>query len=254
MKIWQAFVLGLVQGLSEFLPVSSSGHLLLLESLGLGEPSLFFNVMLHLGSLLAVVIVLRKPLFELIRHPLQKKTLYLIVASVPTTIIAICLKFFASELLHGSMLAFGFMTTAVVLFISNKLTSQNNLSLDMPRSITAGVFQGIAVLPGISRSGMTIAGMLMLGVDKKEATEFSFLMSIPIIVASGAWELVEFIKSGETIAAAPVAVGVITAFLSGIFAVKAMLAVVKNHSLLGFSIYTAALSIAVLIMTYFGIC
>lgn len=253
MKIWQAFVLGLIQGLSEFLPVSSSGHLLLAEKIGVGEPSLFFNVLLHVGTLLAVVIVLRKPLFELIRHPFQKKTLYLIIASIPTACIALIFKFFAPSLLDGAMRAFGFMLTSVSLFVSEKIIKKRNLPLNCPRALATGFFQGIAVLPGVSRSGMTISAMLALGVERDEAAEFSFLLSIPIILASAAWETVEYVKVGGIIEAAPVAVGVITAFVSGLIAVKAMLKIVKERSLIGFSIYTFLISLATLALAYFKI-
>ena len=250
MNILNAFILGFAQGLTEFLPVSSSGHLLLLEKLGIGEPSLLFNVLLHLGSLLAVLIIFRKPLWQLLRHPFQKKTLYLLLASIPTGAIAQVFKYAFPALLSGSYLALGFMTTACLLTATKVFENSNQKMLDGKILTICGISQGIAVLPGISRSGATISTLMLLGVPKEDAFEFSFLLSIPIILASAVLESVEFFTIPQNISYSPVAivVGVLTAFISGFVALKLFASIIRKHSLMPFAIYTAILSIVTLVL------
>ena len=246
MKIWEGIILGLVQGLTEFLPVSSSGHLFLLEKLGVGNESLFFNVCMHLGTLLSVLIVMRKKWLPLVRKPLQKTNLCVLVSCLPTVGFALLTKAFAPALLEGQFLALGFMITAVFLFCAEKLHFDRKRALSVKTSILSGVFQGIAVLPGVSRSGATITALTLVGVDKKESADFSFLMSIPVILGSAILEIVPLVSGEFTLATGdilPLILGTVTAFLSGCFAIKFFLKIVATKSLLPFSIYTFLLSI-----------
>lgn len=246
MKIWEGIILGLVQGLTEFLPVSSSGHLFLLEKLGVGNESLFFNVCMHLGTLLSVLIVMRKKWLPLVRKPLQKTNLCVLVSCLPTVGFALLTKAFAPALLEGQFLALGFMITAVFLFCAEKLHFDRKRALSVKTSILSGVFQGIAVLPGVSRSGATITALTLVGVDKKESADFSFLMSIPVILGSAILEIVPLVSGEFTLATGdilPLILGTVTAFLSGCFAIKFFLKIVATKSLLPFSIYTFILSI-----------
>ena len=247
MKIWEGIVLGFIQGLTEFLPVSSSGHLLLLEKLGVGEESLFFNICLHVGTLFSVLIVTRKSWINLVKNPKNKTTLYLVLSCLPTVAIALLLKTFAPTLIEGDYLPLGFMATAVLLMGCEKLNNARNDTLSFKSSILSGVFQGIAVLPGISRSGATITALRLAGVDKEQSADFSFLMSIPIILGSLILEGVDVFMGGYTLSTdeiLPLILGTITAFLSGCFAIKFFLNMVKNHSLKPFAIYTFLMSIA----------
>lgn len=252
MEILQAVILGLVQGASEFLPVSSSGHLLLLEKLGVGEENLFFNICLHLGTLLAVVVCMRKPLLSLLRRPFDRKTAYLVVACIPTVALALLFKFFAPSLIDGAYLPLGFMTTAVLLFASEKLVSAQPRLLDAKSSLLTGVFQGIAVLPGISRSGATISAMRFCGVDKESAAEFSFLLSVPVIIGSALYEGAEVAAAGTLgdVAALPLLFGVAAAFASGIVAVKFFMSMIKTKSMIPFAVYTAILSVVSFLLLY----
>ena len=246
MKIWEGIILGLVQGLTEFLPVSSSGHLFLLEKLGVGNESLFFNVCMHLGTLLSVLIVMRKKWLPLLRKPIQKTNLCVLVSCLPTVGFALLTKAFAPALLEGQFLALGFMITAVFLFCAEKLHFDRKRALSVKTSILSGVFQGIAVLPGVSRSGATITALTLVGVDKKESADFSFLMSIPVILGSAILEIVPLVSGEFTLATGdilPLILGTVTAFLSGCFAIKFFLKIVATKSLLPFSIYTFILSI-----------
>lgn len=246
MKIWEGIILGLVQGLTEFLPVSSSGHLFLLEKLGVGNESLFFNVCMHLGTLLSVLIVMRKKWLPLLRKPIQKTNLCVLVSCLPTVGFALLFKTLAPALLEGQFLALGFMITAVFLFCAEKLHFDRKRTLSVKTSILSGVFQGIAVLPGVSRSGATITALSLVGVDKKESADFSFLMSIPVILGSAILEIVPLVSGEFTLATGdvlPLILGTVTAFLSGCFAIKFFLKIVATKSLLPFSIYTFILSI-----------
>lgn len=279
MTWWQAIILGIIQGASEFLPISSSGHLLLLEKLGIGEENLFFNIMLHVGTLAAVLIAMRKTWLPLIRHPKNKTNLYIIAACVPTVLIALIIKYVFPSLINGDYLALGFMISAVLIFCSEKLLLTKNSVNTIKTSLLTGVIQGIAVLPGISRSGATISAMRLLGVDKEEAANFSFLLSIPIILGSAIYESVDlaiagaeaFSNGGATVfsssasAAAslsaaetfasfggvgllPLLLGILFAFAAGLAAVSGFLKLIKKRSIVGFAFYDAALSVAVLVL------
>lgn len=253
MKIWEAVVLGIVQGCTEFLPVSSSGHLLLLEKIGVGEEDLFFNICLHLGTLVAVLIALRKTWIPLLKHPVNKTNGYIILATVPTVILAVVFKVFFPSLVEGEFLAAGFMATGVLLFASEKLKTTKTRVYDIKTSVLTGVMQGIAVLPGISRSGSTIAISTLLGVDKTEAAEFSFLLSIPVIIGSALYEGADLISSGAGAISAGVPaliVGTLTAFLSGLASIKLFLDFVKKRSLIPFAIYVVILSALCLVLDY----
>ena len=299
MEIWEALVLGIIQGLSEFLPISSSGHLLLIEKLGIGQENLFFNVMLHVGTLLAVLIALRKTWIRLIIQPFgdlkkrltKRKTVstkqnkpsgqtisglkaanetyeyqkvfgglaaskidgYLVLACVPTVAFAFAFKLLFPDLLEGKLLGCGFVLTAVLLYAGENFNSTKSALLAPKTSILTGVLQGIAVLPGVSRSGATISALTLQGVEKKAATTFSFLLSIPIILGSALYESLDLFTGKATLSIAPAAVvvGMISAFLSGLVAIKFFLKLIEKHSMTGFVIYTLLLGIAVSVYPFF---
>ena len=299
MEIWEALVLGIIQGLSEFLPISSSGHLLLIEKLGIGQENLFFNVMLHVGTLLAVLIALRKTWIRLIIQPFgdlkkrltKRKTVstkqnkpsgqtisglkaanetyeyqkvfgglaaskidgYLVLACVPTVAFAFAFKLLFPDLLEGKLLGCGFVLTAVLLYAGENFNSTKSALLAPKTSILTGVLQGMAVLPGVSRSGATISALTLQGVEKKAATTFSFLLSIPIILGSALYESLDLFTGKATLSIAPAAVvaGMISAFLSGLVAIKFFLKLIEKHSMTGFVIYTLLLGIAVSVYPFF---
>ena len=299
MEIWEAFVLGIIQGLSEFLPISSSGHLLLIEKLGIGQENLFFNVMLHVGTLLAVLIALRKTWIRLIIQPFgdlkkrltKRKTVstkqnkpsgqtisglkaanetyeyqkvfgglaaskidgYLVLACVPTVAFAFAFKLLFPDLLEGKLLGCGFVLTAVLLYAGENFNSTKSALLAPKTSILTGVLQGIAVLPGVSRSGATISALTIQGIDKQAATTFSFLLSIPIIIGSALYESLDLISGKVAISISPwaIIVGMISAFLSGLLAIKFFLKLIQKHSITGFAIYTLLLGIAVSVYPFF---
>lgn len=232
-------VLGLVQGLTEFLPISSSGHLILLENL-FDKPSLFFNVMLHFATLMSVIVVMRKRIKDLILHPLNKTNLFILISMAPTGLIAFIVKLEFPTLLDGALLPFGFLVTSALLILPTIFSSKPR-DLKAKTSFVAGIAQGVAVLPGISRSGAVISVMSALGVPEKESAEFAFLMSIPVIVGSTVVELVtaDRVFVGEFF---PVVLGMGVAFASGVFALKFMLNRLNRKNIARFAPYTFILS------------
>lgn len=236
----ESIFLGLLQGLTEFLPISSSGHLLLAQKLFGVEADLFFDVMLHVGTLFAVVIVLCKSLWQTLRHPIADRRFFLlVVASVPTFVIALLVKLFVSETLMQKLLPIGFALTIVLIVLSQKL-ARPTMRLGQTRwlpALVTGIAQGIAVFPGLSRSGTTISAMKLFGVNATDAAEFSFLLSIPVILASAAVELLQVMQNGVAVQWTTVAVGMATAFVSGLVSVKTVLRAVQGKNWILFAIY-----------------
>lgn len=252
MKIWEALVLGLVQGASEFLPISSSGHLLLLEKLGVGQENLFFNIMLHVGTLAAVLIAMRKKWLPLLRHPINKNNGYLLLACVPTVALAFVFKLLVPSLIDGKLLGCGFVLTAMLLYIGENFQLHKTALIDAKTSVLTGVLQGIAVLPGVSRSGATISAMRFQGVEKEDATTFSFLLSIPIIIGSALYESIDLFTGKATLDMSPEAliVGILASFVAGLLSIKFFLKLIEKHSMTVFIIYTLLLGIVVSILPF----
>ena len=246
MTIWVAIILGLVQGLTEFLPVSSSGHLVLLEKIfGIENNIILFDVILHIATLFAVIIVYRKTIWELIKNPFSEKMQKLVFATIPTCIIALLFKSFFENSFNGDLLYLGFMVTAIFLIIA-QIVSQKEYqyrNLSYGNAIVIGVFQGMAILPGISRSGSTITSAIVQGVRREQAAEFSFLLSIPIILASLVYECFKIPSSVITIPVPCFIVAFVVSLIAGILSIKLMLKVVKKAKYWGFSAYLIFLSI-----------
>lgn len=250
MSFIYAIVLGIVQGLTEFLPVSSSGHMLLVNKIfGESGDFLFIAILLHLATLLAVIIVFRKEVWYLIRHPFSKEMKKLVVATIPTVIIVLIFESFIDNAFSGGLLPFCFLITALLLFIvdikkSNPTKIEKGISYKS--AFLMGVVQGVAILPGISRSGSTICTGLLAGEKREEVAKFSFLMSIPIIIASMLYEILGAIINNTPIfvgSAFPVILAFIVSFLVGIFAIKVMLKIVSKAKYFGFCIYLIIIAI-----------
>jgi len=241
MNYLKALILGLTQGLTEFLPVSSSGHLVLLERLGFASTDVFLNLTLHVATLAAVLIVMRREVWGILRHPVRGDGKYVLLASLPTVGIALLFELFCPVLLFGSLLAFGFLATAALLFLSEKLARDKGKSVGVGNSLLTGVTQGFAVLPGLSRSGATIAALRLSGVSCERAAAFSFLLSVPVIAGGF---LFEGVKTGFSVQGADVgavAVAAVAAFLSGLFAARFMLSRIKKMT--PFALYTLVLGV-----------
>lgn len=238
--ILRGVLLGAVQGLTEFLPVSSSGHLLLLERLGVAAPSILLNVLVHGATLVAVVIVMRRDVVDWLRHPWDKRARWLYAVCLPTALIAWLISHYAAGWIGGDYLPIGFLATSCLLFWSGSLPDGNR-PLTYPNALWTGVVHGLAVLPGLSRSGATIGAMRMAGIGRDEAVRLSFLMSVPVIVGG---TVVECIGADWGAVDVPLTVAaVLSAFLFGLLGLKLMLrAFGKAMPLFGF--YTLALAVA----------
>ena len=240
LQIVKGILLGLVQGLTEFLPISSSGHLILLEKLGVAPPSVFLNLLLHVATLLAVCILLRKDLWGWIRHPLSRESRWMILSLVPTVALAVATEIWAKPLLAGAYVSLGFLATSFVLVLGTRLrTTQKPLSVG--NALLCGLLHGLAVAPGLSRSGTTVVGMQALGIDQTRAVRLSFLLSIPVILGGTVWECIGGVDlSGIDI---PFLVSaVVAAFVSGLISLRLMLSSF-GKSLPVFALYTFALAI-----------
>ena len=271
MTYLQAIILGLAQGLSEFLPISSSGHLALLQYFfGVdAEQVLPFAVLLHLGTLISVFIVYWNDIVELVKelgavikdiftgkglrvnaNPTRRLGFMIIVATIPTAIIGLVFNdLFASLYLSLIAIGTGLVIPGAILLIAEKMGKNNKGVKEMKfrHALFVGLMQGVAICPGISRSGSTLFGGLVSGLNREFAVKFAFLISIPSILGSVIVEAPDAFKAGMSIAQiGPVIAGVVVAALSGLFAIKAMIKLVSNKKLTGFTIYVWALAIFVI--------
>ncbi len=254
MSLLEAFILGIVQGLSEFAPVSSSAHLVLVPwLLGWDSPDLAFDTTLHLGTLLAVVVYFRADLWRLATAWLSslarlraddaeaRLAWLLIIATIPAAVAGVVLgdwfeEMFQKPTLVGVFLlgTAAFMTTAE----KWKPQAQNPGKPTLPNALAIGLAQAVAIAPGISRSGSTIATGLLTGLPRHEAARFSFLLSLPVILGAGAMQTRELIKSGDLAASAgPLIVGFVAAAVSGYLCIHFLLAFLRRHSLRAFAVY-----------------
>jgi undecaprenyl-diphosphatase len=267
MNIFTAIVLGVIQGLTEFLPVSSSGHLVLFQKIfGIEEPALLFDTMLHVGTLVAVFAVLWKDIWAILKKIFQPLTAYLIIATIPTVIFALAFRAPIEKLFEtGQFLGVCFLITSALLAAAELLSKRaaagsgnGGGGLKKPGemnwldALVIGIMQAVAIIPGVSRSGATLSGALSRGLNRDFAARFSFLLSIPAILGAAVFQLKDVVKSGETAAGdgigmAAMIAGTLSAAIVGFFAVRLMLKIVREKSLWGFAIYTGILGVLVLI-------
>jgi undecaprenyl-diphosphatase len=254
---FEAAILGLIQGLTEFLPVSSDGHLALASRLlGIRGPHLFFDVMLHAGTLIAVLFVFRKELGQMFaglwrglvllarreasvaevvaREPDLKMGLLILLASIPTALIGLGLKDFV-ETVDSPALTGGFLILTGVILWTVRGQPSGRAEVGVADSLLIGVAQGFAVLPGLSRSGSTIAAGLGRGIDRQLAARFSFLLSIPAV---GGALLLMLADRGEPVGdLGPILLGGLVAMVAGLFALRALLYVTRGGKLYAFAYY-----------------
>lgn len=270
--IWKSIVLGAVQGLTEFLPVSSSGHLTLFQRIlnyDLGGAGMnFVNILLHLGTLIAVVFVFRKDIFLLFKKPF-KTLLMLLVATIPAGVVGFlfddkieALFNYKSNAAWLCWLALFFALTAFLLLLTEFVSSlqKRRASLNWRHSVSMGFAQAIALFPGISRSGSTIAAGVISGAKREEVAKFSFLMSIPVILGSLASEVYHLIKLAEGASVAIEAsgisgmlAGVVVSAVAGFFAIKVMMKVIQKSNYKWFSLYLTILAITCFWLNALGV-
>lgn len=273
MTILKAIILGVIQGLTEFLPVSSSGHLAVTQQL-LKVPEdriLFFTIMLHLGTLFSVFVVYSRDIAMIVVEFLRligevitgkgfklnnehrKLGVFIIIATIPTGLMGILLgnifeRFYSSTLVIGIAL----LITGTLLWLAEKSNSgkRNIGHMSWMDAAIVGIFQGFAITPGISRSGSTIVGSLFRGFNKELATKFSFLISIPAILGATVLEVKDVFEVGMgDITVGIVIAGVLAAFISGLFAIRTLINFIKKEKLYYFSFYTWAVGLAVIVIS-----
>ena len=258
----EAIVLGIIQGLTEFLPVSSSGHLelakLILPSQYTGESSMLMTVVLHFATALSTVVIFRKDLLQVLQGLIQfqwneatKFSVKIIISMIPAALVGVFFDDIIESFFNGAVLLVGSMllVTGGLLFLADK-TKNTTQEVSFFHSIIIGIAQAIAILPGISRSGATIGTSVLLGVDREKAARFSFLMVVPLIFGKIAKDLLsdKFIIEGLDITA--LSVGFVAAFITGLFACTWMISLVKKSKLLYFSLYCFVVGIAAIILSF----
>ncbi len=263
----QAVILGILQGITEFLPVSSSGHLEIGKALfGLnmtGEESLTFDVVVHAGTALSTIVVFRKDIGRILAGMLEfrwnketKFAFYILISMIPAAFIGLVFEDQIAALFDGQLLLVGAMLTltGILLFLADRAreTSKSVHGLD---AIVIGLAQAIAILPGVSRSGATISTSVLLGVDREKAARFSFLMVLPIILGKTLLDTKDIIAGqamGIEVDVTSLLLGLVAAFVSGVFACNWMISLVRRAELKYFSYYCFAVAFIVLVSQVLG--
>lgn len=276
MEWFESLLLGLVQGLTEFLPVSSSGHLMIArELLGIELPSddvfLSFEVMVHAATVLATIVVFRKQIWDLLKglfaFKYNDETDYILkiaLSMIPVFIVGMFFKDAVTSLFEGlTVVGCALLLTSALLFVSDVLSQRKAKSkaetagaearngITWWQALIVGIAQAVAVIPGLSRSGTTIATGLISGVRRDVMAQFSFLMVLVPILGESFLELIGggFVESAASIGGLSLTLGFIAAFISGLFACKVMIALVKKASLKWFALYCAIAALLVLFLS-----
>jgi len=267
MDILEAVILGLIQGLAEFLPISSSGHLAIaMAAMGIEEEPLLLAVLFHLGTLVAVLVVFWRDWWEMLKNPFKSKALWLLVlATLPAAMLGVLLSSRISEIFAAAwFVGLFFLLTSALLLVAEHFakhpvpTGRHARKSDIhdvgvKHALAMGAMQGVALFPGLSRSGSTIVGGMLSGLNRATATKFSFMMSAPIILGSTIFEARDLFKAEGGISnalsggwLAPL-IGILVAGVSGYFAIRWMLKLVQRVSLRWFALYTGVLGVLVLL-------
>ncbi len=250
MTYFQSAVLGIVQGLTEFLPVSSSGHLILVPRLlGWPDEGLAFDAAIHLGTLAALLAFFRRDLALMVLGTDRRLTLLLVVATVPAGVAGLALgKAIETELRSPVVVAASLIVWGLVMWVADRHAASGRPSTTSPAEVgwlpgmIVGVAQAVALIPGTSRSGITITAGLFAGMSRVASARFAFLLSIPITAAAGGYSALKLVRHGlDPALLGPLGIGVLTSFLAGLAAVWFLVNFLQRRSLLPFVIYRCAL-------------
>lgn len=259
MSILEAVILGLIQGLTEFLPVSSSGHLeiakTILDSKNIPNESMLMTIVLHGATALSTIVVFKKDIYKIFSDILTSKvnnssffSLKILLSMIPAILVGFFLQEEIESLFSGNLFLVGSMliVTALILLLADR-AKNTNYEVTFTNSIIIGLAQAIAIIPGISRSGATISTSVLLGVDKEKSARFAFLMVVPLIFGVMAKELLfgEFVFNKASVL--PLLIGFFVACVTGIIACKWMIRLVKNSKLKYFSLYCFIIGIIAII-------
>jgi undecaprenyl-diphosphatase len=262
MDVIDAIILGIIQGLTEFLPVSSSGHLEIAKALlgdeSLPKDSLLFTVALHFATALSTMVVFRKDIFFILKGIFKFKwnedmqfMSKIIVSMIPAAVIGLFFEEELEQLFGGNVMFVGFMLmiTAVLLFLADKAKNTNK-KVSFSNSFVIGIAQAVAMLPGISRSGATISTSVLIGNDKSKAARFSFLMVVPLILGKVAKDILGGEISFHDEQVFPLAIGFFAAFLSGLVACTWMIKLVRKSKLSYFAIYCLIVGLIAVVSSF----
>ena len=249
MDYFEAFLLGIVQGLTEFLPISSSGHIeiskVILGSSFDKNEGLLFTIILHFATALSTMFIFRKDIINIFKGLLTKKwneskkfSLSILISMIPAVFIGLLYEDFINSLFNGNLILVAAMLyiTGLLLFLSDFLKLKKK-EITYKNSFIIGLAQAIAILPGISRSGASIATSVIMGIDREKAARFSFIMVIPLIFGSMFKSMIDYDFNFESFNILSLLIGFISAFITGLFACKWMIRLVKSSKLYYFSIY-----------------
>ena len=260
MSWFEALILGLVQGLTEFLPVSSSGHLAIGKALfGIESGDLRFEIIVHAATVLATIVVFRREIWRLLqglfKFKLNAETRYILlilISMIPVFVVGMFFKDYVEAIFGEGLVVVGcaLLVTALLLFLSEALgrrKAEEGDQITWKSALWMGLAQAVAVIPGLSRSGSTIATGLLCGVKKSEVAQFSFLMVLIPILGEAFLDVAGGDAAVSTVGALPLVIGFLAAFVSGLFACKVMIALVKKAKLKWFALYCVAAALFCLI-------
>lgn len=260
MTILQSIFLGLIQGVTEFFPISSSGHLVLFQNfLGL-QPTehAFFNILVHAGTLLAILLYFRERLVGLLKGLWDKDPssvqlfLNLIISTLPIVFIGLAFEDTVSEIFSTpTAVAFSMFGTASFFLIGEYLSkNKQNHTITKLKALIIGLVQSVAIIPGVSRSGSTLVAGLLTGLDREESAEYSFLIAIPAISGAVVLSILKLFTepSSSDLKVGPLLVGFLTAFIAGYFSIKFLMHLYKKHSLNGFAAYLILVSAGLILL------
>ena len=264
MSLLEAIILGIIQGLTEFLPVSSSGHLELVKAMQgqdlSGESSMMMTVVLHFATALSTIIVFRKDIIEIVKGIFQFKlneefwfSVKIVLSMIPAAIVGLKFDDFIEGFFGGQILLVGVMLilTGLLLFLADRAKNTEK-KVGIGHSIIIGIAQAIAILPGISRSGATIGTSVLLGIDRTRAARFSFLMVVPLIFGKMANDLLDSGFTTTGVSMTTISAGFVAAFITGIVACTWMISLVKKSKLSYFSYYCFAAGLGAIGWTIFS--
>jgi undecaprenyl-diphosphatase len=269
MNLFDAAILGLIQGITEFLPVSSTGHLVLAHSVlhVTGSGALAFDAMLHFATALAVIVyfydeiwvLLQTILRKLGRLPVNQKDLTLlyalIIGTIPAVVLGLFLESYMETTFRSPLIVAAVLFIGALFFVYAEYRYQNSYpatEITVWTGLKVGFFQVLALVPGFSRSGATIGGGMLLGLTRSEATRFGFLLGVPVLLGAGGKKFIDLLSMNTPVAWAPIGLGAVVAFIVGLFAIHFMVTFLRKNTLWPFVWYRVILAGFVLYVLFFG--
>lgn len=254
MTLTQAIISGIVQGITEFFPISSSGHLVILHNIfGLKQETLTFDVFLHFGTLISIIVFFRKDIFALLNKDYTMLK-FIIIGSIPTFIIGILFRdtvesmFNSGKLAGISLIVTGFFLIFTSIAAMHWKMAHKATQLNKGTSILIGIAQGIAIIPGVSRSGATIGTALAAGINEGVALKFSFLLALPAVLGANLLKMRQIYGNLVSMDTIPFLAGGLAAMITGLFAIKVLFGILKKNLFYLFGIYCIVAGFSVFIL------